>query len=153
MIKNRLVVTAIIVAAFGVGGWYFFTAWGDRTWADPADRELVEIGRAAYAGQCAACHGAELQGQPNWRQRKPDGTLAAPPHDETGHTWHHPDRTLFDITKYGGQRNAPPGFVSAMPPFEAAMSDREIHAVLAYIKTRWPAEIRERQAGINARSR
>ena len=27
--------------------------------------------------------------------------LPAPPHNETGHTWHHPDEMLFAITKYG----------------------------------------------------
>jgi mono/diheme cytochrome c family protein len=82
-----------------------------------------------------------------------DGTLPAPPHDEHGHTWHHSDEILFGITKHGGQRNAPAGFVSRMPGFAATMSDKQIHAVLAYIKSRWPEAVRSRQELINARSR
>lgn len=154
MTKNRTVLIVLIAAIIAAaGGWYYYAQSGDKTWADPSNRELVEMGRGAYAAQCASCHGKDLQGEPNWRQKRPDGTLAAPPHDATGHSWHHPDKLLFQITKLGGQHNAPPGFTSRMPAFEDQMSDREIHAVLAYIKTRWPAEVRERQAGINARAR
>jgi mono/diheme cytochrome c family protein len=36
-----------------------------------------------------------------------------------------------------------------MPAFGQSLSDRDIAAVLAYIKSRWPAEIRERQARID----
>src|SRR5690606_36629755 len=68
---------------------------------DPRDESLVSLGRALYTGHCAACHGSKLQGQPNWRERREDGRLPAPPHDETGHTWHHPDAVLFDITRNG----------------------------------------------------
>jgi mono/diheme cytochrome c family protein len=35
-----------------------------------------------------------------------------------------------------------------MPAYKDTLSDREIWAVLAYIKSRWPEEIRERQARI-----
>ncbi|HEB79278.1 MAG TPA: cytochrome c [Rhodospirillales bacterium] len=69
--------------------------------ADPDDPEQVAMGRMAYQQYCAPCHGAKLEGQPNWRIRKPDGKLPAPPHDQTGHTWHHPDQHLFRITKNG----------------------------------------------------
>jgi len=42
-----------------------------------------------------------LEGQANWRQRDADGYLPAPPHDETEHTWHHPDSYLYLMTRYG----------------------------------------------------
>ena len=108
-------------------------------------------GANLYAKHCAACHGADLQGQANWRSRKPDGRLPAPPHDETGHTWHHPDPVLFAITKFGTEAMSTPGYKSDMPGFGDLLDDPEIHAILDYIKSRWPDEIRRRQATITAR--
>lgn len=112
--------------------------------ADPSDRALVALGADVYARECASCHGVNLEGQANWRVRRADGRLPAPPHDETGHTWHHPDQLLFAITKYGPEKFAQPGYKSDMPGFGDRLSDREIWAALAYIKSRWPEEIRRR---------
>src|SRR3546814_301467 len=84
---------------------------------DPSDQELVANGKGIYANNCASCHGAKLEGQPDWRVRQANGRLPAPPHDESGHTWHHPDAGLIEITKNGlvpGVK-APPGYVSDMP--------------------------------------
>ncbi|WP_170942271.1 c-type cytochrome, partial [Noviherbaspirillum denitrificans] len=68
--------------------------------------------------------------------------LPAPPHDETGHTWHHPDSVLFDIVKNGlvPGRTAPDGYQSDMPAYGTTLSDADITAVLAYIKSTWPSE-------------
>ena len=63
----------------------------------------IQTGQALYAEHCAACHGVELEGQANWQQPNPDGTMPAPPHDETGHTWHHDNMLLFNYTKLGGE--------------------------------------------------
>ena len=109
---------------------------------------LVAHGEQLYREHCASCHGFELEGQPGWQRPLPDGGLPAPPHDSDGHTWHHPDRLLFEITKFGGQALAPPEFKSNMPAFGQTLSDAEIWAVLAFIKSRWPEEIRARQAEI-----
>ena len=95
---------------------------------------------------CAGCHGGNLEGQPNWHQRLPLGNFPAPPHDETGHTWHHADQWLFESVKYGGKYHAPPRYRSAMPAYQEMLSDAEIWAVLAFIKSRWPAAIRAQQA-------
>lgn len=105
----------------------------------------TELGKSIYLTHCAGCHGAELKGQPDWRQRRPDGRLPAPPHDASGHTWHHSDQQLFTITKRG-VAVVVPGYQSDMPGFEGVLSDREIWAVLAYIKGTWPPEIRARHA-------
>jgi mono/diheme cytochrome c family protein len=93
--------------------------------------------RRRSAANCASCHGAELEGQPDWRRRLPNGRMPAPPHDESGHTWHHPDDVLFGITKYGIARYAPPGYESDMPAFAGKLSDDEIWTVLAYLKSHW----------------
>lgn len=121
--------------------------------ADPGDAKLVALGQKVYAAQCASCHGANLEGEKDWQQRLPDGGLRAPPHDETGHTWHHPDRLLFHITKFGGQSVAPQGFKSNMPKFGNKLTDREIAAVLAYIKSTWPKRVRDIQGKINQRNK
>jgi mono/diheme cytochrome c family protein len=106
-------------------------------------------GRELYLKYCAACHGADLKGQ---RAQKPDGTRPAPPHDETGHTWHHPDQLLFDYTKFGGKALYPKAN-SAMPGFKDSLSDQQIWGVLNYIKSRWPEQIRKRHKMMNQRSR
>ncbi|WP_269495725.1 c-type cytochrome [Castellaniella sp. S9] len=107
-------------------------------------------GRAIYANNCAACHGESLQGQPNWRDRVPNGRLPAPPHDKTGHTWRHPDVMLVDMVKKGlvPGKTAPPGYVSDMPAYRDILSDQEIIAVLAYIKSNWPPKVLEAQKGV-----
>ncbi len=68
--------------------------------AAPADSDA---GRALYAEHCAACHGINLEGQPDWRSPDADGVYPAPPHDESGHTWHHDDAMLIDYIARGGQ--------------------------------------------------
>jgi mono/diheme cytochrome c family protein len=105
-----------------------------------------------YERHCAACHGARLEGQPDWRIRRPDGRLPAPPHDATGHTWHHPDEVLFSITKNGMvPPNAPRGYVSDMPAFGSTLSDDDIRAVLAFIESKWPREVWEARRQMTGR--
>ena len=116
----------------------------DWMFIDADDVDLVVEGRKVYEANCANCHGYSLEGQPNWQRRGPDGILPAPPHDETGHTWHHPDAVLFATTKLGGQAFMPQGMKSGMPAYRDILSDREIEASLAYIKSRWPSKIRRR---------
>jgi len=121
--------------------------------ADPDHAEHVALGQQVYASFCSGCHGVNLEGQPNWRQRLPMGNFPAPPHDDTGHTWHHPDQWLFEVVKFGGKHHAPARYRSAMPAYQEMLSDAEIWAVLAFIKSRWPATIRAQQAQHNAGKR
>jgi len=116
----------------------------------PDNAELVDSGRQVYADYCAACHGANLEGEPNWRIRKPDGLLPAPPHDETGHTWHHSDKQLFQMTKIGAAALIQdPTYQTAMPIYDGVLSDREIIAVLSYIKSTWPAHVKQHHDRLN----
>lgn len=119
----------------------------------PDDRAVLELGRKVYAAQCASCHGARLEGQPNWQQRDAQGLMPAPPHDASGHTWHHTDELLFRITKHGVAKAANlKDYVSAMPAFEGTLSDAEIVAALSWIKSQWPAEIRRKHDALNERA-
>jgi S-disulfanyl-L-cysteine oxidoreductase SoxD len=118
---------------------------------DTSDASVLAGGKAVYDRHCASCHGANLEGQPNWRSRDSTGRLPAPPHDATGHTWHHPDEVLFNITKYGVAKTANlKDYQSAMPPYEGVLSDAEIVAVLSWIKSKWPPGIRGKQEQVNA---
>jgi len=123
-------------------------ACSDRPRADASNTEQVAHGKRVYEARCSSCHGAKLEGQPNWRERLPSGKFPAPPHDASGHTWHHPDALLFDIVKNSIERHAPPGYRSDMPAFGKMLSDEEIWAALAYIKSTWPAEMRDMQAEV-----
>ena len=114
-----------------------------------ADRAVIENGRLAYMENCASCHGANGEGQPDWKIPRPDGSYSAPPHDSTGHTWHHGDGLLFHYVKYGGASLEIPAFVSGMPAFAGKLSDEEIKAVILYLKTLWGAKEREFQAQVS----
>lgn len=106
-------------------------------------------GSALYRTYCAGCHGLGGEGEPEWKSQRADGTYPAPPHDGSGHTWHHPDGLLFRIVREGGQYGAPTGFKSAMPAWRTTLSDAEIVAVLEYIKTLWEPWEREAQAKLS----
>ena len=110
----------------------------------------VPQGKVLYQEHCATCHGDNLEGQPDWKTRNAQGRLPAPPHDETGHTWHHSDQLLFELTKFGMvPPNIPKGYESDMPAYKDILSDEEIWSVLAYIKNRWPEDIAKMQSERN----
>jgi len=111
------------------------------------DIGLIEEGESLYAANCASCHGVTLAGQPNWKESKEDGSYPAPPHDSTGHTWHHPDDLLMEILARGGD----PAFGSKMPGFQDTLTEYQMQATLVYIKSHWDIEEREFQWWITAR--
>ena len=140
------------IAAGGValiGAALFVSAQGlaedDRVVLLDRDADVVAVGASVYQENCASCHGANLEGQPDWRSPAEDGRLPAPPHDASGHTWHHDGETLFQLTKYGvGALINDPDYASNMPIYDGVLSDDEIIAVLSYIKSTWPDDIRAR---------
>lgn len=148
--RTLIAAVAAVVVLAGLGGGWEYHRRSTRD-IDPDDADQVARGAAIYAAQCARCHGAHLQGEPDWQRRKPNGELPAPPHDASGHTWHHPNDYLFAVTKHGMARFAPPDYKSAMPSYVGILTDAEIRAVIAFIQSNWPPEIRARQAAISAR--
>lgn len=147
----RLIAAGILAAAAGVVTLAYWATRPEQPPArravagappDPENRALLAHGKGIYDRQCAACHGANLEGQPDWRSRRPDGRMPAPPHDDSGHTWHHPDEVLFGITRHGvTPPYGPPGYRSDMPAFKDRLSDQDIRAVLAFIKSRWSPKV------------
>ncbi len=95
--------------------------------------DRVAQGAALYMQNCARCHGANLEGAPDWKRSLPDGSLPPPPHDSSGHTWHHPDSLLLSIIANGGN----PAFNSKMPAFKDKLSEEDMAAILEFIKSKW----------------
>ena len=102
--------------------------------------EVAPTGEEIFASNCAACHGADGEGQPDWHVRKTDGTLPPPPLNGDGHTWHHADGLLYEIVSQGGKMledPSYPSFKSAMPAFGDRLSHEQIIEVLTYVKSLW----------------
>ncbi len=137
------------VALLAIGSPLWILASDSPAKPDANSPTLVARGEAVYAQHCASCHGATLEGQANWRSRLPNGRLPAPPHDATGHTWHHSDKQLFDMVK-NGTAGMVPGYETDMPAYKDILGDADIWAVLSFIESTWPADIRARHARIAA---
>ncbi len=124
-------------------------ACGTSGSADPATSDVPSVvaeGAELYAASCAACHGANLEGEADWRVANDDGSFKAPPHDSSGHTWHHGDLTLLQIITEGG------GFAeSRMPAFSETLTDAEILKILEFIKSQWGPDEREFQRSATLR--
>ena len=151
--KTRwLVIGSAISVLVLVGVLVWLGASVEPTKPDPNNPRLVARGKIVYAEQCASCHGANLEGQPNWRVRLPSGRLPAPPHDSTGHTWHHSDKELFEMVK-NGIPEIVPGYQTDMPAYKGNLSDADIWAVLSFIQRTWSQDMRERQQRLSGRNR
>ncbi len=103
----------------------------------PLDPQKVARGQELYNQYCAACHGLNGEGQPDWKTPNEDGSFKPPPHDASGHTWHHGDHLLLEIVAQGSEFPQ-----SQMPIFGDQLSDEEIQAILEYIKKWWGPEER-----------
>ena len=146
MTRNAL----ILIAAVGLAAAILILWRGSAaTEAAVQDQAVIALGQRLYAENCATCHGADLEGQPDWQTPLANGRYPAPPHDETGHTWHHPDDILFRIVKEGTAAIVGGGYESDMPGFADVLSDAEIRAVLAYIKSTWPERERTYQENVS----
>jgi mono/diheme cytochrome c family protein len=124
-------------------------ATASHHFANADDPALVRDGRAIYMMSCSSCHGRRLQGQALWQVMDQYAGRRAPPQDATGHTWQHSDDALFAKTKLGRFPTEPPHRTSYMPAFTGRMTDHQILAVLAFIKSTWPVGIRASQAMLN----
>jgi len=115
---------ALLVLALALGGLGVFA--GGLAWVlnDPRPPAGASRGERLYYTFCAGCHGVDGRG--SWRAalflfNPGDLTKAAS----------QPDQYLFDIIKHGGASIGRPG----MPAFGAQLSDADIQALVAYIRT------------------
>lgn len=153
---QRLRLAAAVLALAGIAAAFFWGPSADFFRSDPIgllrpdDAVMLKQGALIYQARCASCHGVTLEGQANWRERGADGRLPAPPHDGSGHTWHHPDDMLIRITKEGVAKAVGlPDYATNMPAFGDSLSDADIVAVLSWIKSQWSPETRRHHNDIN----
>lgn len=93
-------------------------------------------GEALYERHCVQCHGGATGGQIS---------DIPPRHNAEGHTWHHADCELKRIVLEGlPQRQGFP----EMPAFGERLTEEEVDAILAHIKTWWEPDQREFQAEV-----
>jgi mono/diheme cytochrome c family protein len=146
MARRLLQFLVIILVAGSLGGLLAWQPWQQwrtpRLVADASDAASVAAGRAIYAARCAACHGDHLAGQMGWRQQMHAEQPPAPALDASGFAWHDNDRALFGIVKHGVAQRG-------MPAFAQTLSDDGIWAVIAFLKSSWPAETRASHARLN----
>lgn len=152
----RLALPSIVAMLIGLAGvtWVFGSSIGKAEAKTGIRFGDPKAGQVLYQEYCSSCHGVDLQGESaNWRRFKEDGTLPAPPHDESGHTWHHDDETLFSYTKLGGQKllalRGISDVKSGMPGFEGQLSDKAIWDILSFIYSTWPTEVQTSQQSRN----
>ena len=143
MNRSQIILCCVALVALGLA--YLVTLPNETPEASitlkPNEPAVVSLGKHVYAQNCASCHGIAL-----------DGHMPAPPHDETGHTWHHPDTYSFFMTKYGIEKMIGKTYPNNMPAYEDELSDDEIIAVLSFIKSTWPIAVKQQHDQINARS-
>lgn len=146
----RILLVGICAVLLGVGAYFTLSQAAPISlpFDDPA---RVAEGERLYAEHCASCHGANLEGEEDWQSPGPDGRMPAPPHDETGHTWHHADELLFRITKEGSAAVIGRGYESNMMGFGDVLTDEEILSILGYIKSTWPDEVISSHEQMNGR--
>lgn len=108
---------------------------------------VLVLGEYQYNLVCAHCHGYEGQGQlaESIPQTEALGMHTVPAHNADSHVYQHPDQLLIRVIKEGVQN---PLSHFPMPAFEGALTDEQINAILAYIKTWWTDEQRAHQAEI-----
>ena len=96
------------------------------------DTALAARGEDKYLQYCAVCHGVDLRGAPNWQTPSEDGSYPPPPHDSSGHTWHHSDSVLTDLILNGSAFEQ-----SRMPAFGDRLTEDDVVAILEYLKSEW----------------
>lgn len=109
---------------------------------------MISKGKIAYQNNCVSCHMIDLAGAKNWKGVDEDGHRKAPPLNGTGHAWHHDDKTLHAIIKYGLSKLVK-NYEGKMIGFEENLSDKDIDSILAYIKSYWPKDKYEHQINLS----
>lgn len=118
--EGRTIKSAIIAV---VAGGMFWAALGTSTMASMAPNAPPPNGTLLFNNQCALCHGKNGKGLPAWKAKgQPDLTTAAWQSSRT-------DQQIASQMKKGGK---------VMPPFEGKLSDAEIAALVAKVRSFGP---------------
>jgi mono/diheme cytochrome c family protein len=140
---------AAITAGFAAGAVATTASPPASHFADADDAALVTRGHVVYRNFCSMCHGRHMEGQALWQADDADRWRRAPALAKSGHAWRRSDEDLFHITKFGRYASISATAPSAMPGFARDLTDDDILAVVAAIKSRWPTPLRVIQASLN----
>jgi len=111
------------------------------------DFAQVQRGGKIFQQNCAKCHGAEAEGDPNWRHRDASGMFPPPPLNGSAHTWHHPMVVLKEVITHGS-----PNGMGRMPAWGGKLSEQDIEDVIVWFQAKWPDEVYEAWYGMNQRA-
>jgi cytochrome c oxidase cbb3-type subunit 3 len=128
-VRHAVVILGAVIVGIGI-----FT--GGLAWllTDPRPPAGASRGERLYYAYCAQCHGVDGRG--SWRA----ALFLLRPGDLAERSRGESDRYLFDIIKQGGSPIGRPG----MPAFGYQMTDADIEALVAYIRTLPGAERAQR---------
>lgn len=146
LIVSGLVAACLLGVAFWVGQAFVLAKQTTSflRWEEP---KTVAAGQALYRAHCSACHGIPGVLKPVAKEEREE---PAPAHDESGHSWEHPDFALFQLIRDGvAVANCAPVDPQRMPAFKGVLSDPELVAVLSYIKSTWPEDTRAHHDKVN----
>ena len=129
-VNKGLVFLAVLLAAALV----FSACGGGHTRPETAaTKAYIKGGATLYEANCVKCHGGRTGGK----------LKDMPPrHNANGHTWHHADQQLKDMTLNGITFSLEE---QRMPAFKGKLSEEDVRAILAYIKTWWTEDQRDEQ--------
>jgi len=136
MVRKLLLIGGLYVLLAGSAVTYFLVTGKLTNEAKILDPIRIAEGKTIYAEHCASCHGVNLEGEPNWEEKRADGTYPAPPQNENGHTWQHSDRQIYNYIEDGGAKFYPPPFKTNMPGYKDALTSKQIWSLISYIKSR-----------------
>ncbi len=119
--------------------------------APPPDPAQVRAGGILYQQYCAACHGAQGEGAPNWQEPDEQGDMPPPPHGPDGHTWKHADGMLYRLIRQGWRDPFNKTQRLTMPAFGGTLTPGDVRAVVTYLKTLWTPEQQRAQQTESAR--
>jgi mono/diheme cytochrome c family protein len=122
-------VAALVLSSCGSG-----TAQPETT----QSQGQIERGAKLYQVNCQSCHGGATEGKLK---------DLPPPHNANGHTWHHADQQLTVMVLNGISFSLEE---QKMPAFKDKLTEEEVKAILAYIKTWWTEEQRQWQTNVTA---
>ncbi|HEX7927244.1 MAG TPA: cytochrome c [bacterium] len=101
----------------------------------------VARGEVVFRENCQVCHGEKARGQDPAKPmggQQAGGAYLAPALNGTGHTQHHKPDVLF-----GYLRNGSPDKASPMRSFKDKLSEADIKAVLGYVYSLWPEDVKQ----------
>lgn len=136
---NHLLILMVVVLFYGCDQFQSGTTIETQTGANVKrvhDDALISQGAGIFRAHCAVCHGANAEGDANWRKKGPDGKYPPPPLNGTAHEWHHSIPVLHEMIK-----NGTPPEEGNMPAWGGKLTDQEIDAVIAWFQSLWSDQV------------